>query len=139
MYHAQEESIMNIIILSKLKEVQRKSTIKTTTSHVFLYQSVYTQLLTIIATCIMYNNMIVLIYLMQISYDITSPEPDKISETFYRTLPSDRAANIGRLNLIARFKWFRIATISSQERYYAQVYAHNIMNLIILSCYMYSR
>ena len=27
-------------------------------------QSVYTQLLTIIATCIMYNNMIVLIYLM---------------------------------------------------------------------------
>lgn len=62
----------------------------------------------------------VALYNLQVSYDITSSVPDKAS-TFYRTLPSDRAANIGRLSLIARFEWFRIATVSSQERYYAQV------------------
>ena len=57
---------------------------------------------------------------MQVSYDVTSSEPDKAA-TFYHTLPSDRATNIGRLSLINRFEWFRIATISSQERYYTQV------------------
>lgn len=82
----------------------------------YTHSTLYTVLLVWPCACILY----VKFMCMQVSYDITSSEPDKTS-TFYRTLPSDRAANVGRLNLIARFEWFRIATISSQDRYYAQV------------------
>ena len=59
-------------------------------------------------------------YATQVSYDITNTGADQES-SFYRTLPSDREANTGRLLLMAKFKWFRIAIISSDETYYAQV------------------
>ena len=57
--------------------------------------------------------------IIQISYDITNTAADQES-SFYRTIPSDYTANIGRLVLMAKFEWFRIAIISSNEIYYAQ-------------------
>ena len=59
-------------------------------------------------------------YNMQVSYDITNTGADQES-SFYRTLPSDHEANIGRLVLMSKFEWFRIAVVSSDEIYYAQV------------------
>ena len=41
--------------------------------------------------------------------------------SFYRTLPSDLATNIGRIGLVSRFDWLRIAVVSFQDRYYSHV------------------
>ena len=56
----------------------------------------------------------------KVSYDVTSNGPDR-ALTFYRTLPSQRAANVGLLALIARFGWYRIAIVSSQDGFFVEV------------------
>ena len=65
----------------------------------------------------------------QISYAVTSKGPDE-ALSFYRTLPSFRSANVGRLLLLIRNRWFRIASISSIETFYAKVYNHIHVNTI---------
>ena len=59
---------------------------------------------------------------IQVSYGSTvKDDADKVP-IFYRTLPSNMAANFGRLVLLEKHKWYRIGILkSAKEEYYLQV------------------
>ena len=65
----------------------------------------------------------------QVSHTVTGTALNE-AHSFYRTLPSSQSANIGRLVLIARNKWFRIASINSNETYYAKVCTTTVRNAL---------
>lgn len=59
----------------------------------------------------------------QVSYGATSIEDNtETVSTFYRTLPSDRVENYGRLVLLVKHEWFRIGILTSvKDTHYLKV------------------